>query len=427
MAREHKAGLRLARAVRDQVEFQMACLDDLIGSEHRARQVMAYVEGLDLSLLYNEVRSVEGAPGQARTDPAILMAVWLYATLEGVGSARHLGRLIETDAAYRWLMGGVCTNHHTLSDFRTAAGPCLDAALSASIAALVTAGLVTLDALAVDGVRVRASAGKKSFKRKAKLQEQHQIATAHVAALKVELDLDPAASQTRVAARRKAAGDDRVARIEAALAAAGEIAQARVESAKKSRHKPPGDDDNGVSGGGPTASSTDPDARIMRMPDGGWRPAYNLQVSTDPQSGVMLGLEAIASGSDRGKLGPAAEQARRRYAAAPKRMLADAGYDSKSDIAAREAEGIAIYCPLPANDRPRAGEPEGVTLWRARMQSEAGAAVYARRFACERPHADMRNRGLHRFTVRGLRKVKAVALWFVHAHNCLTIARLKAA
>lgn len=419
---EQKAGLRLACAVRDQVAFQMACLDDLIGAEHRARQVMTYVEGLDLSLLYDQVGSLEGAPGQAKTDPAILMALWLYATLEGVGSARHLARLSETDAAYQWILGGISTNHHTLSDFRTGAGAALDAALSQSVAALASAGLVSLDALAVDGMRVRASAGKSSFLRRGKLEVLHAAASARVAALKAELELDPAASQTRVAARRKAAADDRLARIEAALAASDAIGQARAQAAKKQRKPPPDNDDDK---GGPAASATDPDARVMRMPDGGWRPAYNLQISTDPKTGIVRGLDAVSNGSDRGRLGAAASDAVARFDAAPKAMLADGGYDSKTDIAAREAEGIAIYCPLPENDKPRANEAPGITQWRARMQSQDGAAIYAQRLPCERPHADMRNRGLQRFTVRGLEKIKAAALWFVHAHNFLTIRRLK--
>lgn len=428
--REHKAGLRLAVAVRDQVEFRMACLDDLIGSEHRARQVMAYVAGLDLSLLYDQVGSLVGSPGQPKTDPAVLMALWLYATLEGVGSARHLARLCESDAAYRWILGGISTNHHTLSDFRCAAGPALDGALSQSLAALAAAGLISLEALAVDGVRVRAAAGARSFLRRGKLADLHAAALARVAALKGELELDPNASQTRLASRRKAAAANRLARIEAALAASEAIGQARAAEAKQQRRKPaPSDDDGagGVKDKTPKASLTDADARVMRMADGGWRPAYNLQISTDPKTGIVRGLDAVSNGSDRGRLGAAASEALARYKKAPAMMLADGGYDSKSDIAAREAEGVAIYCPLPKNDKPRADEAPGVTQWRARMQSAEGKAIYAGRLPCERPHADMRNRGLRSFTVRGLKKIKAAALWFAHAHNFLIIARLKAA
>jgi transposase len=424
MAQAARAGLRLMRPVRDQVEFRMACLDELIGADHRARLVWAYVEGLDLSALYRQVRAVEGEPGAPKTDPAVLAAVWLYATIEGVGSARHLARLIDTDAAYRWIMGGVATNHHTLSDFRTAAGPALDAALAEHVAGLVHNGLVALDAIAVDGMRVRASAGSGSFKRAAKLGALHQEAAAHVAALRSELDLDPAASQRRLTARRRAAAEDRLKRIERAQAQAREIAEQRAREAKTQRRtkikQSRRDDDEG-----PPASTTDPDARLMRMADGGWRPAYNVQGMVEPDSGLIVAVEAI-SGGDRGRLDDTVAAIESRYGRKPKRLLADGGYDSKSDIAAREADKVAVYCPLPRNDRPCAREAAGLAAWRTRMQSQEGKACYARRRTCERPHADMRNRGLRQFLVRGRDKVKAVALWFAHAHNLFVWKRLLA-
>src|SRR5262245_2252626 len=345
MAKGARPGLRLLRPVRDQVEFQMACLDELIGADHRARLVWAYVEGLDLSPLYEDVQAIEGEAGAPKTDPALLMAVWLYATIEGVGSARHVARLIETDAAYRWIMGGVGTNHHTLSDFRTAAGPALDAALSDSIALLVQSGLVTLDAVAVDGMRVRASAGTASFRREATLETLRAEAETHVAALRNELDLDPAASKTRLEARRLSAAQDRLARIEAAQAQTRTIEAERVSEAVAQRRKKPKqsrrDDEEG-----PPASSTDPDARIMRMADGGFRPAYNVQEMVAPASGLVIGV-AVISGGDRGRLGATAAEIERRYGTRPTRLIADGGYDSKNDIAAREAEGIAVYCPPP--------------------------------------------------------------------------------
>ncbi|MGH6951820.1 MAG: IS1182 family transposase [Vitreimonas sp.] len=425
MAQGARPGLRLVRPVRDQVEFRMACLDDLIGADHTARLVWRYVEGLDLGALYDAVSSVEGEPGAPKTDPAVLAAVWLYAVIEGVGSARHVARLIETDAAFAWIMGGVATNHHTLSDFRTAAGPALDRALADSVAVLVQQGLVTIEAIAVDGMRVRAAAGAGSFKRRAKLETLRAEAAAHVDTLNGELDIDPGASHARVEARRRAAAQDRLDRIEAAQAQARAIEAERMAEAQAQRRnkvkQSRRDDEKG-----PPASTTDPDARVMRMADGGFRPAYNVQNMVEPESGLILAVDAI-SGGDRGRLDDTVAAIESRYGYKPKRLLADGGYDSKTDIAACEADGVAIYCPLLDNDRPRAGEPEGVAAWRARMQSEEGKACYAKRRECELPHAQMRNRGLRQFLVRGRAKVQAVALWFAHAHNFFICMRLAAA
>ena len=124
MAKGRPAGLRLETAERRQSEFQQTCLDDLLSSDHRARLVgVEYVEGLDLSLLYGRVQTTVSSSGRPAIDPAILVSLWLYATLEGVGSARLLDRLCQSDAAYLWLLGGVTVNYHTLADLRTEAGP----------------------------------------------------------------------------------------------------------------------------------------------------------------------------------------------------------------------------------------------------------------------------------------------------------------
>ena len=140
MAKGKPAGLRLEMAERRQVEFQQGCLDDLLSADHRARQVWDYVEGLDIGVLYRRVRTTVQSTGRPAIDPAILMSLWLYATLDGVGSARLLDRLCGSETAYRWLCGGVGVNYHTLSDFRSDAGPVLDDLLSRSMTGLIAGG-----------------------------------------------------------------------------------------------------------------------------------------------------------------------------------------------------------------------------------------------------------------------------------------------
>ncbi|MEA2816237.1 MAG: hypothetical protein QOI93_3934, partial [Rhodospirillaceae bacterium] len=169
MAKGRPAGLRLETAERGQSEFQQTCLDDLLSSDHRARQVWDYVEGLDLSVLYGRVQTTMSSSGRPAIDPAILMSLWLYATLEGVGSARLLDRLCQSDAAYLWLLGGVTVNYHTLSDFRTGVGPLLDELLSSSMAGMIASGAVQVETLAVDGMRLRAAANRGTFRRSERL------------------------------------------------------------------------------------------------------------------------------------------------------------------------------------------------------------------------------------------------------------------
>lgn len=424
MEQEHRSGLRLGRAERTQVGFDMMCLDDLLSSDHLARQVWAYVQRCDLSFFYGRIEAVEGEPGRPAIDPAILMALWLYATLEGVGSARLLDRLCKHHAAYRWLCGGVCVNYHTLADFRTDAVDVLDAWLTQSVVGLAAVGVVELQCLEVDGVRVRAGAGTSSFRRKPGLAELQAKAKQKIDSLRAELQSDPAASANRSRQRELQQAEERKSRIEAAQRTAEAIAEEKKKQAKKQRRKPSKDDDT------TRASTTDAEARIMRMADGGYRPAFNVQVKTDPKSQCVIGIEVTNKGSDRGQLCAAVDEIRMRYGRTPEQMLADGGYDGKDDVEALHKDGIEVFAPVPgskgkkvrAEIKPKEGP--GVIAWRKRMSTDEGFAIYKKRFACERPHADMRNRGLQRFLVRGLKKAKAVVLWHVHAYNFIQTRRL---
>ncbi len=423
MARGKPAGLRLETATRGQVEFQQGSLDDLLSADHRARQVWDYVEGLDLGVLYGRVRTTVLSSGRPAIDPAILMSLWLYATLDGVGSARLLDRLCRSEAAYRWLCGGVGVNYHTLSDFRSDAGPLLDDLLSRSIAGLIASGSIDAQTLAVDGLRVRASAGSGSFRSGERLQELYGAAKQAVEELRAEIEEDPGSAERRTKARRQAAAEDRLRRLEEARRAHAEIEQRREEEAREQRRKKPRDDKPA------RASTSDPQARVMKMGDGGYRPAYNVQIKTTAEGCHIIGVSVTNCASDRGLLGPALDEIDRRYGVQPQRLLADGGFDSKTDIEQLHAEDIELFCPLPKNTKgdpaaPRRGDGPGTIAWRQRMASEQGQAIYKRRFATERPHAHMRNHGLQRLLVRGADKVKAVMLWHVHAFNFLQFKRL---
>ena len=193
---------RLRMAERRQVELRAVCLDDLVPADHRVRMVWTFVEGLDVSALVAAVKAVEGRPGHPPADPRILLALWLYATADGVGSARELARLCDEHIAYQWLCGGVGMNAKTLADFRVGHGEVLERLLVDSFTALVRAGVASLDRVAQDGMRVRAAAGAASFRRQATLQECRRQAEAAMRDLRAELERDPA-----TASRRQAAAD----------------------------------------------------------------------------------------------------------------------------------------------------------------------------------------------------------------------------
>jgi len=323
--------------------------------------------------------------------------------------------------AYRWICGGVSTNYHTLSDFRTQHVELLDRLLTESVATLMAEGLVTLDRVAQDGMKVRASAGAASFRRQPTLEEALAEAEEQVARLRKELEANPAAGKGRQQAARKRAAEERAQRIRAALEQLPKIAEnKKAKDREKAR-----------------ASTTDADSRVMKMGDGGFRPAFNVQLATATASQVITGVDVTSSGADHGQWEPMVEQHQQRYAEKPRESLIDGGFVNKAAIEKLSPPqgGTTVYAPVmkskdPSRDphTPRDDDSPTVAEWRRRMATDEAKAIYRQRAAtAECVNALARNRGLQRFLVRGLQKVKAVALWYVLAHNLMRAVALRAA
>ena len=414
---------RLARAQRTQVEMRLAALDDLLPPDHLARVIWGLIEQIDLSAFYAPIRAVEGQAGHPAIDPAILIALWLYATAEGVGSARALDRLCTEHIAYQWLCGGVSVNYHTLADFRVAHERALDECLTQHVAALMAEGLVSLERTAQDGVRIRASAGSGSFRRRERLEQFQTEAQARVEQLKAQAQADGDLRSPRQQAAQERAGRERLKRVQQAVREMGELEQRRAKDhQKKSERKPP------------RVSTTDPEARVMKMPNGGYQPAYNGQLAVETGSGVIVGVDVTAQ-VDQGQIGPMLDQLAERYAEQPNEHLVDGGFVAHSDIETAADQGVAVYAPLPAPraqdqdpTQPRVTDGPGVRAWRERMQTEVAKTIYKLRAqTVEWANAGLRQRGLYQFEVRGRQKVRAVLLWFALLHNLLRSVQLRAA
>jgi transposase len=425
VAEDTRGAPRMREPMRDQIELRAVDIDSLIGQDHLARLIWAYVVALDLRELEDRIKAREHTPGHPPASPRLLLALWLYATSQGVGSARALARLCESHDAYRWLCGGVSVNHHQLSDFRVGCIDLLDRLLAEHVAALAKAGLIDLAALAQDGVRVRASAGAASFRREATLDRHLAMAQAVVEDLKREVEEGSDASNQRIEAARERAARERSERIEAAQKALEEIKAARQEREEK---RP-----NGKKPKEPRASTTDAEARVMKMADGGFRPAYNVQVASAAGEQIVVAVEVCNTGSDRGLMRPMLERLHAQNGRFPERHLADGGFCSAQDIEWAYDKKIEAYCPPTQSKHgtdpylPRRSDSAGVLAWRARMASEAGKARYKPRSICECIHARWRNWDLRQLTVRGMQKVRAVVLWYALTNNILQGHRLASA
>ena len=405
---------RVVEADRSQLELRSFDLDSTLPKDHRARLVWRAVETLDLSAFYERIKSRVGTAGRPPGDPKIFVALWLYATIDGVGSAREVERLCREHRAYRWLCGGVGVNYHTLSDFRVDVGPALDELLTRTIAVLRSRKLIDLTRVAQDGLRVRASAGSGSFRRKKKLKDYLKEARKQVEAVK-KLAEDPALSAREKAARERAVRE-REERVNGALAALKEVELKRgvqYSGGRKAKGEPRG-------------SMTDPEARRMRMANGGFSPGYNVQFATDAAHGVIVGVSVTNNGSDSGQAPPMVEQIEKRTGRRPKSYLVDAAYTDKASVDALDTMEVTLYGAVPGRHghdpfKPQMTDSAAVSAWRKRMSTEEAKEIYKERSATsERVNADVRTyRTMDRMLVRGAGKVLCVALWNALALNLM--------
>lgn len=417
---------RMREPERRQVELRPVDLDSLLAADHPARVIWRYVERLDLRVLEDAIGAREHTPGQAPASPRLLLALWLYATSQGVGSARALERLCASHDAYRWLCGGVSVNYHGLADFRSGHGELLDRLLTHNIAALMEDKAIEFAEVVQDGVRVRAGAGASSFRRRQSLHKHLKKARRLVEYLKREIDEDPDASNRRIKAAQERAAREREERVAAALDKLAEIEAERERRGKTNKKQVAKQKE-------PRASTTDPEARVMKMADGGFRPAYNCQIGTVAEGQIVVDVAIDTTGSDRGLLRPMLERLKKRYKRRPRRHLVDGGFHKNEDTEAAFEQGVLIYGPTTRNKHksdpyaPRPKDGPGVAAWRRRMRSPHGKGVYKRRAMGECINARFRQWGLRQFTVRGVHKVKTVLLWFALANNIIAGHRLKTA
>ncbi|MBE3123434.1 MAG: IS1182 family transposase [Planctomycetes bacterium] len=428
--REVEAKVRLRKPDRRQTVMVISCPDDLVPEKHDVRMVAALVEKMDLSAFRKSIKAREGHAGRDATDPALLVALWLYATIRGFGSARKLDRLCTESRPFQWLCGGVSVNHHLLSDFRMGHADALDDLFTRSLAALVDKQLVSVKRISQDGVRVRASAGGASFRREARLTELLDEARRHVQALRRQLDHpdEAAAEGSRQAAARRRAAEERMVRLEQAV---GQLPALKEQQEQAATRLGDGQCAQKVRDKELRVSTTDPEARVMKMPNGGFNPAFNVQLATDTESRAIVGVEVSNKGNDSAGLAePMREQVEKRTGQKVEQHLLDGGYIKTEDLERAHGQGVALFIPSkPARNparrghelEPRPGDSDAVRAWKERMRRDEGKEIYKQRASTsETVNADLRcHRGLGPMTVRGLKKVRCVALWCALAYNVM--------
>lgn len=402
---------RIEEPQRAQGEMRFEIPDDAVPEGHEARTLWNVLGTLDLAAFGAQSASVEGKAGRSLKSPRMLLTLWLYAIARGVGSAREIARLTKSDAAYRWIVGDLDVSHHKLSQFRVGHGEALDTLMTDVLASLMEKGLLSLDLVAQDGTRTRAAASAPSFRTHGSLLQCRKQAALHLKAVLAAAD-DPEYTRAQHA-RRAAAARDFQERVEAAIATVAELQKKRKPSDELVR-----------------ASTTDAEARNMKMPDGGFRPAYNVQyaVAGSELGGprTIVAVQVTNIGSDMGSLTPMAEQVESRTGELPRTVLADGGHAKNEDIATLRGKGVDVLVPPPENAKPieqlrqQGANPE-VIAWRERMETaEAQQQYRARAGLCELTNAHQKDHhSIKQFLVKGLDKVTCVVLLSVLTSNLL--------
>lgn len=387
------------------IRFEMP--EDTLPVEHVARGLWRIVETLDLSAFTARARAVEGQAGRALKSVHMMLTLWLYAISEGIGSAREIARRIKTEDAFRWIVGDQSVGHAALSAFRVGHREALDKLFTDVLASLMHKGLVSLELVAQDGTRVRGSASAPSFRREASLLACREQAALHVKAILANAD-EPETSADEKRAREARARDYQQ-RVEAAIDAVREL-QAEGKDT-------------------PRASTTDADARVMKMGDGGFRPAYNVQMATagSEMGGprTIVGVRVTNVGSDMGSIRPMLDEIERRTGALPEVLLADANHAKHECIRDATARGVEVLVPVPERaKKPDATDDPAIAAWHERMATDEAKRQYRARAAlCELPNAHLKcHHAAEQLPVRGIERVSCFVLLAALTANLLAHA-----
>ena len=328
---------RLKSIDRRQMLFRTVDVDRLVDEDHAVRAIWAFALRLDLDAFYAPIKAVEGVAGREAWNPLLLVSLWLYAYSRGIGSAREVARRCEYEPAFQWLTGMQEVNHHTLSDFRVDHAAALDDLFAQALGLLSAEGLITLERVMHDGTKVQASAGSDSFRREGRIREHLEAAREQVAAMG-----DPRQDSTpRRRAAQERAARERQERLEKALEALEKIR--RTKAGEEARQEA-------------RASMTDPDARIMKQSNGGYGPAYNVQLSTDAAQGIIVGVDVSQSASDYGELSGAVERVEENLGRKPQQVVVDGGFTSRENILKMDEQGVDLVGSLDEHDAQSAGQ-----------------------------------------------------------------------
>jgi transposase len=415
--------LKLNGPIRHQLEMHLNTLDMLLPRDHKARDIWEFVDKMDTSPCFVNVKTFFGHVGRSATSPKILFALWLYSILDGNTSARKLEELCKNHNVYKWLAGSAPINRTMLAEFRSLDPMNFEDLLTSCLAVMLQAGLITDTDFAQDGTRIKANAGFNSYRREDSLQKLKEEIKEYLKQLEIENTACTNALEKRAKAKEARIATERLNRVEDALKSLEKARVSREENGIKNREVPTEEELKNV-----RASTTDPDARKMKMGEGGYRLAYNVQFATGLDSRVIFGVDVVTT-ADQGTaprmMSMVHSRLRKLDMSPPENWIGDAAYSAKADVneIAEFFPDCNYYAPPKVKKgidpkKHLKGDSEAIKKWRDMIDSEETEALYKHRCStAEFSNAQVKNRGLREFSARGLFKVKGMAILHAIAQN----------
>ena len=343
MSNDGSAVPRLAAIDRRQLFLRTVDVEKLVEEDHCVRSIWDLVGRLDLRRYHAQIAAVEGSAGREHTDPRLLISLWLYAYSRGISSARELARQCEYEPGCQWLCGLQLVSHRTLSGFRSENKAALDDLFTQVLGMLSAEGLITLERVTLDGTKIKANAGGNTFRRHEKLAAHLEAAREQVCILNAQAENEEQLAKRQGAAKRRAARQ-RASRLEAALREVERLQREKVHDRKDFVAR---------------ASSSDPEAHVMRNGEGGTVPSYNVQLVTDTTHGLVVNVEATTDAIDYRQLKPAMERCQQQLGRKPKQIVADGDYTNHASVQAAAESGVDFYGSWQDSWKPTERDAQG--------------------------------------------------------------------
>lgn len=415
--------LKLKCPQRDQYKMKINCLDLQLPSDHIARDIWGFVEEMDTNRLLDSIKSFVGGQGRAATDPKILLAVWIYSILEGNGSARKLEELCKNHIVYQWIVGDAPINRTMLAAFKSHDSFKFEDLLASCLAVMHMHGVIRDEDFAQDGSRIKANAGFASFRTEGALRQLTEELRVYIQQLSEEANATQNNHERLQTERKKRRAIEKRERIQNAIDELQKAKETKIENAQKDRKKISQDDLDSV-----RASTTDPEVRKMKMGDGGFRLAYNVQFATGMESRVIYGVDVVNTldpGTSPSMIGKVSALLNRLKMNAIKLWVGDSAYSGKNDVnmIAKLYPTVTYYAPpqvCKGVDAKKAlkTDSEAVKNWRSLIDDEKIKAKYSLRCStAEFSNAQVKNHGLRQFLMRGIEKTKGEAILHAIVHN----------